>query len=105
MADDPTASPAATAPASGAHAAPAATEKPTRRELVKAFTASLTGTSLEWYDFAVYSAASAVVFPVVFFPSSDPYTATILAFLATPYVVPAAVEATWVPWPLPSCAT
>jgi MFS family permease len=80
MADDPTASPAAPAPASGAHAAPAATEKPTRRELVKAFTASLTGTSLEWYDFAVYSAASAVVFPVVFFPASDPYTATILAF-------------------------
>jgi MFS family permease len=51
-----------------------------RRSLVKAFTASLTGTSLEWYDFAVYSAASAVVFPSVFFPSSDPYTATILAF-------------------------
>jgi len=51
-----------------------------RRSLAKAFTASLTGTSLEWYDFAVYSAASAVVFPSVFFPSSDPYTATILAF-------------------------
>ena len=51
-----------------------------RRSLAKAFTASLTGTSLEWYDFAVYSAASAVVFPVVFFPASDPYTATILAF-------------------------
>ncbi|ROS59260.1 sugar phosphate permease [Frigoribacterium sp. PhB160] len=51
-----------------------------RRSLIKAFTASLTGTSLEWYDFAVYSAASAVVFPSVFFPSSDPYTATILAF-------------------------
>lgn len=31
-------------------------------------------------------------------------TATILAFLATPYAVPAAVAATWVPWPLPSCA-
>ncbi|MHA6620151.1 hypothetical protein [Pseudonocardia sp. DLS-67] len=26
-----------------------------RRSLVKAFTASLTGTSLEWYDIAVYS--------------------------------------------------
>lgn len=51
-----------------------------RTSLVKAFTASLTGTSLEWYDFAVYSAASAIVFPAVFFPSSDPYTATVLAF-------------------------
>ena len=77
MADDPTAAAATTAPASGA---PHDTPKPTRRELAKAFTASLTGTSLEWYDFAVYSAASAVVFPVVFFPASDPYTATILAF-------------------------
>jgi MFS family permease len=47
---------------------------------VKAFVASLTGTSLEWYDFAVFSAASAIVFPSIFFPSSDPYTATILAF-------------------------
>ncbi|MBM7024827.1 MFS transporter [Clavibacter zhangzhiyongii] len=77
MADDPSAVRATPAPASGA---PATTEKPSRRDLVKAFTASLTGTSLEWYDFAVYSAASAVVFPVVFFPASDPYTATILAF-------------------------
>ncbi|MFT2689900.1 MFS transporter [Clavibacter zhangzhiyongii] len=77
MADDPSAVRATPAPASGA---PATSEKPSRRDLVKAFTASLTGTSLEWYDFAVYSAASAVVFPVVFFPASDPYTATILAF-------------------------
>ena len=48
--------------------------------LYKAFAASLTGTALEWYDFAVYSAAAAVVFPVVFFPASDPLTGTILAF-------------------------
>ncbi|MCU1407261.1 MAG: putative permease [Glaciihabitans sp.] len=51
-----------------------------RNALIKAFVASLTGTSLEWYDFAVYSAASAIIFPIIFFPSSDPYTATILAF-------------------------
>lgn len=48
--------------------------------LYKAFAASLTGTALEWYDFAVYSAAAAVVFPIIFFPSSDPLTGTILAF-------------------------
>ncbi|MFF1884087.1 MFS transporter [Pseudarthrobacter sp. NPDC058196] len=48
--------------------------------LIKAFAASLTGTALEWYDFAVYSAAAAVVFPIVFFPSSDPLTGTVLAF-------------------------
>ncbi len=48
--------------------------------LYKAFAASLTGTALEWYDFAVYSAAAAVVFPIIFFPASDPLTGTILAF-------------------------
>ena len=42
--------------------------------------ASLTGTSLEWYDFAVYSAAAAIVFPALFFPESDPLTGSILAF-------------------------
>jgi MFS family permease len=42
--------------------------------------ASLTGTSLEWYDFAVYSAASALVLPRLFFPGNDPLTGTLLAF-------------------------
>ncbi|MFI7102238.1 MFS transporter [Streptomyces sp. NPDC050161] len=48
--------------------------------MVRAFIASLTGTSLEWYDFAVYSAASALVFGKLFFPSQDPLTGTLLAF-------------------------
>ncbi|MFC4225351.1 MFS transporter [Lysinibacter cavernae] len=51
-----------------------------KRDLYRAFIASLTGTSLEWYDFAVYSAAAAIVFPILFFPESDPLTGTILAF-------------------------
>lgn len=34
----------------------------------RAFVASLTGTALEWYDFAVYSAAAALVFGDLFFP-------------------------------------
>ncbi|OMH25470.1 MFS transporter [Tersicoccus phoenicis] len=50
------------------------------RGLHKAFVASLTGTSLEWYDFAVYSAASALVLPALFFPSADQFTSTLLAF-------------------------
>jgi MFS family permease len=69
-------------PASGGaphpHPAPHPTIHP--KGLYKAFAASLTGTALEWYDFAVYSAAAAVVFPVVFFPATDPLTGTILAF-------------------------
>jgi MFS family permease len=55
-------------------------QKIDRRSLAKAFVASLTGTSLEWYDFAVYSAAAALVFPQLFFPNSDPLTGTLLAF-------------------------
>jgi MFS family permease len=57
-----------------------ATPEIDRRSLAKAFTASLTGTSLEWYDFAVYSAAAALVFPQLFFPDSDPLTGSLLAF-------------------------
>jgi MFS family permease len=51
-----------------------------RKGLVKAFAASLTGTALEWYDFAIYSASAALIFPQVFFPSEDPLTGTLLAF-------------------------
>ncbi|WP_404801678.1 MFS transporter [Brevibacterium gallinarum] len=51
-----------------------------RKDLFKAFTASLSGTTLEWYDFAIYSAAAAIVFPVLFFPDSDPMTGVLLAF-------------------------
>ncbi|MGW7252095.1 MULTISPECIES: MFS transporter [Streptomyces] len=57
-----------------------AAPRPDRGALVRAFVASLTGTSLEWYDFAVYSAASALVFGQLFFPSADPLTGTLLAF-------------------------
>jgi MFS family permease len=51
-----------------------------RRSLIKAYTASLTGTSLEWYDFAIYSASAALVFPQLFFPESDPLAGSLLAF-------------------------
>jgi metabolite-proton symporter len=42
--------------------------------------ASLIGTSLEWYDFFLYSTAAAVVFNRLFFPSASPVTGTLLAF-------------------------
>jgi MFS family permease len=54
--------------------------RPGRRDLTKAFVASLSGTSLEWYDFAAYSVASALVFGQLFFPSDDPLSGTLLAF-------------------------
>ena len=43
-----------------------------------AFT-SLSGTSIEWYDFFLYGAAAGLVFPKLFFGEVDPTTALILS--------------------------
>jgi metabolite-proton symporter len=48
--------------------------------MVKAVVASAVGTTIEWYDFFLYGVAAALVFPKIFFPSSDPFTGTLLAF-------------------------
>ena len=42
-------------------------------------TASMVGTTLEWYDFTVYNTLAALVFNHLFFPSVDPLAGTILA--------------------------
>lgn len=42
--------------------------------------ASIVGTTLEYYDFAVYNTLAALIFNQLFFPSFDPVTGTILAF-------------------------
>ena len=44
--------------------------------------ASLIGTTIEFFDFYIYGTAAVLVFPRLFFPSSDPVSAT-LASLAT----------------------
>ena len=44
--------------------------------------ASLAGTTIEFFDFYIYATAAVLVFPKLFFPASDPATAT-LASLAT----------------------
>jgi MFS family permease len=42
--------------------------------------ASAIGTTLEWYDFALYNAMAGLVFNKIFFPSFDPLAGTLLAF-------------------------
>jgi metabolite-proton symporter len=53
--------------------------------------ASLIGTTIEFFDFYIYANAAVLVFPALFFPKSDPATATLqslatfaLAFFARP---------------------
>jgi MFS family permease len=48
--------------------------------LRKAFAASLSGTALEYYDFAVYSTAAALIFGRLFFAQGDPLTGVIQSF-------------------------
>jgi metabolite-proton symporter len=53
--------------------------------------ASLVGTAIEFFDFYIYATAAVIVFPQLFFPASDPASATLaslatfgIAFLARP---------------------
>jgi metabolite-proton symporter len=50
------------------------------RSLARIVSASLVGTTVEWYDFFLYSSAAALVFNKLFFPTSDPLNGTLLAF-------------------------
>ena len=54
--------------------------EPERTSIVKVVFASLIGTAVEWYDFFLYGSAAALVFGTLFFPESEPATATLLAF-------------------------
>ncbi len=42
--------------------------------------ASLVGSVIEWYDYALYGTAAALVFAHLFFPNTDPAIGTIVAF-------------------------
>ncbi len=51
-----------------------------RRQLRRAVIASTVGTTIEWYDFFLYSTVTGLVFAKLFFPQSDPLTGTLQAF-------------------------
>src|SRR5207253_7289541 len=42
--------------------------------------ASLIGTTIEFFDFYIYATAAVLVFPHLFFPATDPTSATLLSF-------------------------
>jgi len=52
---------------------------PKRSTIVRVVSASMAGTTVEWYDFFLYGVAAALVFPKVFFPASDPAVGVLLA--------------------------
>ncbi len=49
-------------------------------QLRKAVIASTIGPAIEWHDFFLYGAAAGLIFGKLFFPNSDPLTATLAAF-------------------------
>ncbi len=50
------------------------------RELRRAVVAATVGTTIEWYDFLLYSTMAPLVFSKLFFPNEDPTTAVLNSF-------------------------
>ncbi len=65
---------------SASHEIPVLTEAEHRRQLRRAVLASTIGTSIEWYDFFLYSTVTGLVFAHLFFPHADHFVGTLEAF-------------------------
>src|SRR6187397_3243660 len=70
---------------------PPSTIVPPRNSARRVLFASLIGTTIEYFDFYIYATAAVLIFPKLFFPATDPNTATLaslatfgIAFLARP---------------------
>ena len=63
----------------GLHAATA--PRPVRQARIRTvLVSSLLGTTIEWYDFFLYSTAASLVFDRLYFPTRDAAVSTMLAF-------------------------
>jgi MFS family permease len=51
-----------------------------QKQLYRAVIASTIGTTIEWYDFFLYSTVTGLVFAKLYFPNSEPLTGTLQAF-------------------------
>jgi MFS family permease len=51
-----------------------------RRQLRRAIIASTVGTTIEWYDFFLYSTVTGLAFAQLYFPKSDPLVGSLQAF-------------------------
>ncbi|HVH80447.1 MAG TPA: MFS transporter, partial [Stellaceae bacterium] len=60
--------------------APGLSDAEHRAHLKRAVVASTVGTTIEWYDFLIYSTMTGLVFGKVFFSGSDPLIDTLKAF-------------------------
>src|SRR5690348_12995905 len=49
-------------------------------QLRRAVIASTVGTTIEWYDFFLYSIVTGLIFAKLYFPKSDPLVGTLEAF-------------------------
>ncbi|WP_112469200.1 MFS transporter [Streptomyces triticisoli] len=56
-------------------------DEPRSGGIARIVSASLIGTTIEWYDFFLYGSAAALVFNTLFFPTSDPLVGTLIAFV------------------------
>src|SRR5689334_23895576 len=64
-------------------ASPAVTTLPEQQHkllLRRAIIASVIGTTIEWYDFFLYSIVTGLVFAKLYFPQSDPLAGTLQAY-------------------------
>ncbi len=58
----------------------ASSSQPLLNSPAKVLTASLVGTTIEFFDFYVYATAAVLVFPALFFPGTDAMTALLASF-------------------------